>query len=145
MKTITSVYLTSVLVLTLAACDGTKKATESGAEKVEMATALDGVFMVKTVQNKDTSGQTLSLSFDKENSYFNGVTECNGIGSEYTINGNSISFGGIFATKMYCEGKMEAERTMSEALRNTATFSIKNNTLNFYDKEGNVVLSANKE
>lgn len=146
MKTITSLYLVAILAITLS-CEGTKKTTDVGSDKTDKAMTLEGNFSIENLVDADKNAfeQPLSLTFDKEAGYVHGVTECNGIGGEYTINGNTISFGDVFATKMYCEGKMDAEKMMSEALRNTVTFSLKDNTLTFYDKEGKALLSANKE
>lgn len=146
MKTITNVYVAAVLALTLS-CEGTKKTVEKSSDKTDKVMVLEGDFVIENLgdRNKNAFEQPLSLRFDKEAGYVNGTTECNGIGGQYTINGNTISFGDIFATKMYCEGKMDAERMMGEALKNTVTFSQKNNVLTFYDKQGNVLLSANKE
>jgi heat shock protein HslJ len=48
------------------------------------------------------------LTFNKENT-FSASTDCNGIGGEYKITGNKITFDKMMSTQMYCEGSQEAE------------------------------------
>lgn len=47
-------------------------------------------------------------------------TDCNSAGGDYTAEGGNITFTGIYATLMYCEGSQEAE--FLELLGDTATF-----------------------
>lgn len=57
-----------------------------------------------------------SISFTKDN--FSATTDCNGIGGEYDLNGNKISFKNMMSTLMYCEGSQENEfRQMLEKVK----------------------------
>ena len=49
---------------------------------------------------------TLTLKADKT---FSSLTDCNGVGGEYTVNGNKIVFTKMMSTLMYCEGSQEQE------------------------------------
>jgi heat shock protein HslJ len=49
---------------------------------------------------------TLTLKSDKT---FSAVTDCNGVGGEYTVKGNQISFTKMMSTLMFCEGSQEAD------------------------------------
>ncbi len=58
-------------------------------------------------------------------------TDCNGMGSEYTLNGNSLSFGPIMATQMYCEGSQES--AFSSMLSSISSY--------FFNSNGELVLN----
>lgn len=40
---------------------------------------------------------------------FSATTDCNGIGGEYTLSGNKITFEKMMSTLMYCEGSQEID------------------------------------
>jgi len=48
------------------------------------------------------------LSFNDEKS-FSAKTDCNNMGGQYTLDGNSLTFGDMYSTLMYCEGSQESE------------------------------------
>lgn len=148
MKTITLGYLAAVLIVFIA-CDSSQKATAgdvvNAVETVIAGGIPVGVYTISTIAEKDYSGKALTLHFDTEHNSVHGTTDCNGISSAYEINGNQITFGPVMATKMYCEGKMDAERELSQTLGNVFTYSIeKGGILNLYDREGNIILTATK-
>ncbi len=60
---------------------------------------------------------TLTFKNDKT---FSAATDCNGVGGEYTVNGNKITFNKMMSTLMYCEGSQEAEFT--KMLNETQSF-----------------------
>jgi len=136
MKNLFRISMMAVLIV-FAACDSSKKTAKSSENK-----KLDGVFSIANVKGKTLSDKGLELTFDAESNSFSGKTECNGISGNYTINDNSISFGPIIATRMYCEGKMDAEKNISDALSKASMYRIENNLLVFTDRENNVLLSA---
>jgi|ERR1035437_162564 heat shock protein HslJ len=51
-----------------------------------------------------TNRFTLTIKADKT---FSATTDCNGVGGEYAINGNKITFTRMMSTLMYCEGSQE--------------------------------------
>ncbi len=55
---------------------------------------------------------------------FSVVTDCNGIGGEYTVNKKSIKFDKMMSTMMYCEGSQESEfsKMLSEVVSYDFTF-----------------------
>lgn len=125
------------IVIVFASCDSSKK-TAKTAENV----SLDGVYAIANVKGKTMSEKGLELTFNAESNSFSGTTECNGISGTYTINDKSITFGPIVATRMYCEGKMDTEKNISDALSKASLYRIENNLLVFLDRENNVLLSA---
>jgi heat shock protein HslJ len=54
------------------------------------------------------SGNAFSLTFNADGSVAVG-TDCNSMGGQYTTAGNTLSFGALFSTMMYCEGSQEQE------------------------------------
>lgn len=67
---------------------------------------------VRTTYNNDTTITpktnkfALTLKADKT---FSATTDCNGVGGEYTVNGNKITFTKMMSTLMYCEGSQEQD------------------------------------
>ena len=49
-----------------------------------------------------------ALTF-KDSKTFSAHTDCNGVGGEYTLSGNKISFVRMMSTMMYCEGSQEGD------------------------------------
>lgn len=70
-----------------------------------------------------------------------GNVGCNGFGGDYQIEGNTISFGAIISTKMFCEGPVgEQEATTLAVLSESATFSLDGDTLTITSADGNSVI-----
>lgn len=65
---------------------------------------------------------TLTLKSDKT---FSATTDCNGVGGEYSVSGNKISFTKMMSTLMYCEGSQEAD--FSKMLSETQNFLFTSN------------------
>ncbi len=47
----------------------------------------------------------------KDDKTFSASTDCNGVGGEYAVKGNNITFNKMMSTLMYCEGSQEADFT----------------------------------
>ena len=45
----------------------------------------------------------------KDNKTFSATTDCNGVGGEYTVSGDKITFTKMMSTQMYCDGSQEQE------------------------------------
>jgi len=77
---------------------------------------------VKTIYSDDTTITpktinkfTLTIKNDKT---FSASTDCNGVGGEYILKGNKITFTRMMSTLMYCEGSQEADfAKMMEAVQ----------------------------
>ncbi|MDD3263257.1 MAG: META domain-containing protein [Candidatus Absconditabacteria bacterium] len=66
---------------------------------------------IKTIYNDDTTiipkiSNRFTITFKKDGT-FSARTDCNGIGGNYSINENKITFGQMMSTQMYCEGSQE--------------------------------------
>jgi heat shock protein HslJ len=66
----------------------------------------DGKNIVPRTENKFT------LTFNKPNN-FSASTDCNGIGGEYILSGNKISFERMMSTMMFCENSQENDFSKS--------------------------------
>lgn len=57
-----------------------------------------------------------NLTFKKDGT-FSASTDCNGVGGEYTVSGNKITFKKMMSTLMYCEGSQEQDfsKVLTEA------------------------------
>ncbi len=138
MKTL--IYTTTLLIaIMISSCDQTQKVIKT-AENVN----LNGNYTVLKAHNKDLSEKQLTLTFDALNKSMSAQTECNQIFGSYEVNMLSITFGPIAATRMYCEGKMEAEQLMSKMLGLTKRYTLEKGILTFYDENNNAVFSASK-
>lgn len=68
---------------------------------------------------KPIKADKFSLTF-KDNKTFSATTDCNGVGGEYTVNGNKISFTKMMSTLMYCDGSQESD--FSKMLSETGSY-----------------------
>jgi heat shock protein HslJ len=72
------------------------------------------------------------------NSRVTGFAGCNRMFGGYSLNGESLKFGQVGATKMACleEGRMELESRFFETLSQVARWKITNSTLELLDGNG---------
>jgi heat shock protein HslJ len=57
-----------------------------------------------------------------------GFAGCNGLGGDYTVDGNKVTFT-VITTKMYCEDAMSVENFLTQALQEADTYKIEGETL----------------
>lgn len=85
---------------------------EGEADPSKMTLGMKTWNWVRTAYNNDTTITpktnkfTLTLKTDKT---FSAATDCNGVGGEYIVNGNKITFTKMMSTMMYCEGSQEQD------------------------------------
>ena len=68
---------------------------------------------------KPIKADKFSITF-KNNKTFSATTDCNGVGGEYAVNGNKISFTKMMSTLMYCDGSQESD--FSKMLSETGSY-----------------------
>jgi heat shock protein HslJ len=90
------------------------------------------------------SSTNLTLEFKDGRIY--GSSGCNSFFAKYTVEKNSMSFGLIGATKMYCsnQGVMEQEQTYFMRLESVKTYKIEGGKLQLIDGNGKTVLVFSK-
>ena len=99
------------------------------------STQLTGETWVLTTFNNQQaiSEHQPTLQFELEQ--VSGNTGCNHYGGDYQINGDEISFEGIYSTEMAClapAGLMQQEQTYLELLRSTTRFSLVDGVLTIF-------------
>ena len=68
---------------------------------------VDTIYNNNTIVMPKVSNKfTLTLKADKT---FSAATDCNGVGGEYSVNGNKITFTKMMSTQMFCEGSQEQD------------------------------------
>ena len=81
-----------------------------------------------------------SITFG-EDGKVDGNVGCNGFGGDYTVDGNTITFGPIVSTLMFCEGPVgEQETTTLNVLVETVTFVMEGDTVTFTSADGSEVI-----
>lgn len=128
MKSMYSILVFSVLFLATS-CDETKKVINT-ASNVQ----LNGNYTINSVKEKSYTPKELVITFDALNKSVNATTECNNLFGSYTIDLYALSFNPLASTKMYCEGKMDAEKEIAEAFEETGSYTIENGILILYSK-----------
>ena len=85
---------------------------EGEADPARMTLDMKSWKWVKTTYSNDEEIKPkidkFVLTFKNDKS-FSASTDCNGVGGEYGVMGNKITFNKMFATEMYCEGSQESE------------------------------------
>ena len=76
-----------------------------------------------------------------EDGKVNGNVGCNGFGGDYTVDGNTITFGQIVSTLMFCEGPVgDQETTTLNVFVESATFVLDGDTLTITSADGSSVI-----
>ena len=91
---------------------------------------------IHTTYNNDTTVKPKANKFTltlKTNKTFSASTDCNGVGGEYTLDGNKVTFVRMMSTMMYCEGSQESD--YSKMLSQVQSY--------MFDSKGELVLSLN--
>jgi len=84
-----------------------------------------------------------TLVFD-EDLGVSGSTGCNDFSGNYSTDGDTIEFGDLGITQMYCEETAEQEVWMMAALADATTYSVDSLTLELFDESGSRLLTANR-
>ena len=81
-----------------------------------------------------------SIEF-KSDGTLSGNVGCNGFGGDFKVEGDTITFGSIVSTMMFCEGPVgEQEMAVIAALQESAKFVLDGNTLTITSADGNSVI-----
>lgn len=86
-------------------------------------------------------GKNITIEFNTEGGA-SGFAGCNIYGGDYTVDGNSLTFGPLISTMMACEpALMTLEQAYLAALAKTASFQIVDGQLDLMDANGQMILS----
>lgn len=101
---------------------------------------LGGTWKAIRALGGDVSGPELSISGNEAI----GTGGCNRFSGSAVIKGNTIKFGPLRATKMFCAGKMDSETVFFSALDATRGYAVSGNELVFMDETGSPVVIFKK-
>ena len=101
----------------------------------------------KLVSHGSASSQTpaapdvdTSIDFSSDGQ-MNGNVGCNGFGGEYKVDGDTIAFGPVMSTMMFCEGPVgDQEMATIAVFQGSATFVLDGDTLTITSADGNSVI-----
>ena len=85
-----------------------------------------------------------TLTFDEESSGVTGSTGCNDFSGNYSTDGDSIGFGDLAITQMFCEDTADQEVWMMAALADATTYTVDSQTLELFDESGSRLLTASR-
>lgn len=81
-------------------------------------------------------GQPLTLRLDSETERAVGFGGCNQYGGEYTLAADSLTFGPVIATRMYCEGFNELEQSYFSMLERVTAWQASDSVLTLASADG---------
>jgi len=130
MKTLTKAFLIFILTFLLSACKGGLPSN-----KIK----LDGSAWVLSAFDNETAiiGNPPTLEF--RGNQVVGNASCNTFGGSYQIQGETISFGALARTEMYCmdpKGVMDQEQTYLEILEAAQRLELVDDILTIYSDSG---------
>ena len=148
------------IVLITKACDNsnvfsetnsTNEAEMSSIEDVALKDSISiqtlnskGLYYITSLKETDTKSLNLTLNFVEGSNKVSGFSGCNHFSGTYTIKKDSIIFGKLISTKMYCEKTQVIEDLMFNCLSQINSFSMKENVLILKNDEENLLI-AQKE
>lgn len=105
------------------------------ASEVSAADSLSGTWKAVRALGGDVHGPEISIS----GAEVSGTGGCNRFSGSAVVSGNTIKFGPLRATKMFCAGKMDTETVFLSALDATRAFAVSGDELVFTDETGSPV------
>ena len=145
-----------ILVLMVSACSaqGTQQTPEpdqptepnEGTQEPVDSASLIGAWKLTAYGPADTptpavEGVDAGLTFNEDGTV-SGSSGCNGLGGDYTVEGDQISFGEFVSTLMACEDPIMAqEEGAHKVMTGTATYTIEGDTLTITNNANVLVLT----
>lgn len=132
--------LAVLLLIFTTSCDETQKVFNTAGN-----VQLNGNYTINEVKGKSYTPKGLVLTFDALNKAVNATTECNNMFGTYTLDLYAIKFSEMASTKKHCEGKMDAEKEIGEALSETGSYTLEAGILKLYStNDRSLLLTATK-
>jgi heat shock protein HslJ len=78
----------------------------------------------------------VETSIEFKGGQMSGNVGCNGFGGEYSVDGDTITFGPVVSTMMYCEAVAEQESGALAVFQETAGFVLDGDTLTIISADG---------
>ena len=115
---------------------------------VGTTTTLSGKWILKTLSGRSVSAADFArelpyMDFNPNEKRMSGYDGCNRTGGDYTIEGNTLKFGGLFSTKMACITR-RGDEFAAFLNSNTFAYTIANGELTLIGANGKAVFTATK-
>jgi heat shock protein HslJ len=128
-KIMKKILIGLMAMVILAACAGSSSPSIQGQWKLVSYGPSSG--QISAAPDVETS-----IEFDSE-----GNMSGNGFGGEYNVEGDTITFGPVMSTMMFCEGPVgEQEMGTLAVFQETATFTLDGDTLTITSADGGSVI-----
>ena len=95
--------------------------------------------------NQTSAAPDVETFIEFKDGQMNGEVGCNGFGGEYTVNGDTLEFGPIMSTMMFCENVADQESTVLATLQEKTSFVIDGNLLTIASADGNSSIVLEKK
>lgn len=121
---------------------------ESKPATVATTTTLSGKWVLKKLSGRSVSATDFArelpyMDFNQKEKHMSGYDGCNRTGGDYTIEGNTLKFGGLFSTKMACITR-RGDEFAAFLNSNTFAYTIANGELTLTGANGKAVFTATK-
>ena len=139
-------YIFALLVLTLALSACSAQSTEQGIQEPSASASILGVWKLTAYGPADApvpavEGVEAGLTFNEDGTV-TGTSGCNGLGGDYSVEGDQITFGEFVSTLMACdEPIMAQEEAAHKVMTDTATYTIEGDTLTINNNDNVLVLT----
>ena len=137
----TAIITLSLVFFVLLSCNSAKKSTKNQ-QKPEVLEIME--YTIVKIEGLDELLKNPTIKLDFKTNKISGNNSCNQYGGEFTHKGDTINFGRLMATKMYCAKFQKIESTYMKTLSRVRRFKIKENQILFYDKADTVLLVGEK-
>jgi heat shock protein HslJ len=139
-------YLLMLIMMALAITACASQGTEQGTQEPSTAGSLIGDWKLTAYgpANAPTpavEGVEAGLTFNEDGT-ISGTSGCNGLGGDYTVDGDQITFGEFVSTLMACEDPIMAQEDAAhKVMTDTAMYKIEGNTLTITNNDMVLVLT----
>ncbi|MFT4669851.1 MAG: heat shock protein HslJ [Flavobacteriaceae bacterium] len=104
-----------------------------------------GSYSVTSITGTDISSENLTLVISEEGQKISGFCGCNNYSGNINPQGSETLFSRLISTKIYCNSGLTTEELFLKEMRNVASVSVKENTINLKNASGgSIILVLNK-
>jgi heat shock protein HslJ len=139
-------YLLSLFVISLAISACSSQSTQQNTQEPSASASLIGVWKLTAFGPADApvpavEGAEAGLTFNADGTV-TGSSGCNGLGGDYTVEGDQITFGEFVSTLMACDDPiMEQEEAAHRVMTDTATYTSEGDTLTITNNDNVLILT----
>ena len=120
------------------------KTTDMTSKKNESAELQNANYQVVLLQKSDLNQHEITLNLDAKENSINGNASCNDYRFEFKMKGKEIIMKPGIATKMYCESKMETERSFMKLMSQVKYIAQSDENLYLKNSENQLLIKAKK-